>query len=351
MSALLRKSTLRLVLLFLASIYLFILAIELMKDGALALVPTAGMLIAPDDLTSSLGIGWLSAYVMMSGSPVAASALTFFDAQLIGRLSTFTMITGSRLGASFIVLLIGFVYLLRRRGGLENLEMGLMSLVVTGSTHLLALAPGLLALNYSVLPSVTLNSESSLLSATDAFVSPIISMFASLLPQWALFLLGLLIIVCSFALFDCCIPKVSLKESRFGQVSRLVYRPAIMFLLGAVITMLSMSVSVSLSILVPLSERGFVRQENVIPYIMGANITTFIDTLLAALLLENADAFAIVLIEILSVAIVSGIILLFCYRFYERTVVGFVGWIIGNPRHLSLSIAPIFIVPILLVIF
>jgi len=60
-----------------------------------------------------------------------------------------------------------------------------------------------------------------------------------------------------------------LKESQVGQVSRMVYKPMVMFALGAAITMVSMSVSVSLSILVPLSNRGIIRRENVIPYIMG----------------------------------------------------------------------------------
>lgn len=39
---------------------------------------------------NSLGFGWLFAYVIMSGSPVAV-ALTFFDVEAIDRLSTFTM--------------------------------------------------------------------------------------------------------------------------------------------------------------------------------------------------------------------------------------------------------------------
>ena len=63
-------------------------------------------------------------------------------------------------------------------------------------------------------------------------------------------------------------------------MARILYRPVVTFLLGALVTLLTMSVSLSLSILVPLSMRGYVRRENVIPYVMGANITTFIDTLI-----------------------------------------------------------------------
>ena len=121
-----------------------------------------------------------------------------------------------------------------------------------------------------------------------------------LLPAWAVFLVGLGISMVSFNLFDRCLPQATLKDSQVGWMSRLVYRPWVMFLLGCLITTISMSVSISLSILVPLSARGFVRRENVIPYIMGANITTFVDTLLAAVLLKNPEAFTIVLVVMVS---------------------------------------------------
>jgi Na+/phosphate symporter len=87
-----------------------------------------------------------------------------------------------------------------------------------------------------------------------------------------------------------------------------------MFLLGSAVTLLSMSVSVSVGLLVPLSARGYVRRENVIPYIMGANITTFIDTLIASILMNNPHSFTIVFVEMLSVSLVSLTVLTTLYR-------------------------------------
>jgi hypothetical protein len=60
----------------------------------------------------------------MSGSPVAASALTFLDAGIITAVQTFTMIIGSRMGASFIILFIGFIYVLARPQPLHQSEHG-----------------------------------------------------------------------------------------------------------------------------------------------------------------------------------------------------------------------------------
>ncbi|MFZ0544369.1 MAG: hypothetical protein WAM60_02960 [Candidatus Promineifilaceae bacterium] len=339
------------VALFVVSLFLFILAITLMKEGARELAPLVRDRFHVTNPANSLGFGWLFAYIVMSGSPVAAAALTFFDAGVIDKLGTFTMITGSRLGASFIVLFIGFVYVLRGRNRATSLSMGLLSLVVTGSTYLVGLGVGLLLLGSGRLDVVQLHSGALLTSITDFVFDPITAFFLSFLPRWTLFLVGFVIILVSFNLFDKCLPQMSLKESQVGRMSRLVYQPWVMFLLGASITLISMSVSVSLSILVPLSQRGFVRRENVIPYIMGANITTFVDTLLAAVLLNNPNAFTIVLTEMLSITIVSVIILIFFYRRYQSAMLDLVQSLTENNRNLAFFMVIILVVPIILLIF
>ena len=339
------------VALFGISIFLFILAITLMKEGARDLAPLVRDRFHVTNPANSLGFGWLFAYVVMSGSPVAAAALTFFDAGVIDQLGTFTMITGSRLGASFIVLFIGFVYILRGRNRGTSLSMGLLSLLVTGSTYLIGLAVGLFLLQRGWLDNIHLQSGAMLTSVTDYIFDPVTAVFLGIMPRWALFLAGFAIIMASFSLFDRCLPQMSLKESHVGRMSRLVYQPWVMFLLGAGITLISMSVSVSLSILVPLSQRGFVRRENVIPYIMGANITTFVDTLLAAVLLNNPPAFTVVLAEMLSITIVSFVILAFFYKLYQEKMLDIVNGITENTRILAIFMVTILIVPLILLFF
>ena len=336
--------------LFFVSLFFFIMAITLMKEGAKGLAPLVRDTFKVNTPANALGFGWLFAYLVMSGSPVAASALTFLDAEVITKYQAFAMITGSRLGASFIVLFIGFIYVMRGRNRASSLGMGLLSLTVTGTTYLIGLLIGTVILTTGVLDSVQLHSGAVLNGLTDLIFDPIVDFFSSFLPGWSLFFIGLGIILVSFNLFDRCLPEMSIKESNVGRVSRLVYRPWVMFLLGAGVTMISMSVSVSLAILVPLSHRGFVRRENVIPYIMGANITTFIDTLLAAVLLDNPDAFTVVFVEMLSITIVSAIILLTVYRPYERGMLRWSEWISANGRNLAIFMVTIFVIPIVLLL-
>ncbi len=335
---------------FTASLYLFVLAITLMKDGARGLAPLVRNFFAVSNPANSLGFGWLFAYIIMSGSPVAAAVLTLFDANVIDQLSAFAMITGSRLGASFIVLFIGFLYVLRGRNPATSLGMGLLALTVTATTYLPGFFVGAWILHTGLLDGVQLRSGALINSITELAVEPITRVVNSLLPEWAVFVVGLGIILLSFNLFDRCLPQRTLKESQVGWMSRLVYRPWVMFVVGALVTLISMSVSLSLSILVPLSTRGFVRRENVIPYIMGANITTFIDTLLAAVLLKNAAAFTIVFVEMFSITLMSIIILTLSYRLYQRTLLDFTAWVSARNRNLALFMVTILIVPIVLML-
>jgi sodium-dependent phosphate cotransporter len=336
--------------LFVVSLFLFVLAIMLMKDGARVLVPLVRDIFPINNMANSLGFGWLFAYIIMSGSPVAAAALTFFDAGVVDKLGAFAMITGSRLGASFIVLFIGFIYVLRGRDRATSLSMGLLPLSVTGTTYLAGLVIGTVLLQTRALDQVQLRSGMLLTSVIDLIFTPLVYVLTSFLPGWSLFVVGLGIIMLSFNLFDRCLPQMTVKESQVGHMSRLVYRRWVMFLLGAVITLISMSVSVSLSILVPLSNRGFIRRENVIPYIMGANITTFIDTLLASVLLDRPLAFTIVLVQMISITLVSSFILFTSYRRYERAMLDLVTWVTSDNRNLALFMIIIFVVPIILML-
>lgn len=334
--------------LFMLSLFLFTLAITLMKDGARSLAPLLQSTFSISNAANCLGFGWLFAYLIMSGSPVAAASLAFFDVGVIDQMGAFAMITGSRFGASFIVLFVGFLYVLRGRDRSTSLSMGLLSLMVTFTTYLPGFVLGAIFLQAGWLDALQPHTGALLHSIIDLAISPLAKLIATLLPNWMVFFAGLGVILLSFSLFDKCLPQMTLKESQFGQLSRLVFRPGVMFLLGALVTMISMSVSLSLSILVPLSARGFVRRENVIPYIMGANITTFIDTLLAAVLLRNSSAFTIIFAGILSITIISILILVTTYGRYRSAILNSVTWITAHNRNLAIFMVFIFILPVLL---
>jgi solute carrier family 34 (sodium-dependent phosphate cotransporter) len=290
----------------------------MVKEGAKPLAPVIRERFSVDSPASALGFGWLSASMVLSGSPVAATALAFLDARVLTPNESFAMIAGSRLGASFIVLLVGFVYVLRGRQREVSLGAGLTSLLVTQTMYIPVLAIGFYLLSRGWLQQWQIQASQSIISPLDLVFDPLIATLNQYFPTWVLFPIGFGMLFFSLWLFDHVLPDLHLEESQLGLVHHLLYRPVVTFALGAGITALTMSVSVSLSLLVPLSARGYIRRENIIPYIMGANITTFDDTLIAAALLANPAAVTVVLVQMVSVALVSLIILGIGFRFYER---------------------------------
>ena len=228
--------------------------------------------------------------------------------------------------------------------------MGLLSLIVTFTTYIPGFILGVIFLQFNWLDSLQPQFGGMLYSFIDLTIVPLAGLIATFIPNWLVFCVGLGFILLSFNLFDRCLPQEALKDSQLGRMSRLVFRPGVMFLLGALVTMVSMSVSLSLSILVPFSARGFIRRENVIPYIMGANITTFIDTLLAAVLLRNNSAFTIILVGMLSIAIISILILITANNRYRSLILNYVTWVISNNRNLAIFMVIIFALPLILVL-
>lgn len=332
-------------LVFTASILLFALGIVLMKDGARSLAPLIEGWLDLRRPLPSLAAGWLASMIIMSGSPIAAVALALLDSGLMTATSAFTMIMGSRFGASFIVLCVGFIYALRGRSLLNSLSMGLLSFAITISLHVIGLVPGIWLLQTDWLTRVPRPRGVAVTSVVDLLFEPVRLTLSGFVPQWSFFGIGFLFIMLSFALLDRALPTESLKAAHFDQIAQFVYRPSVMFLLGAVVTLISMSVSLSVSILVPLSDRGIIRRENVIPYIMGANITTFVDTLLASLLMETPQAFDVVLAEMVSVGVAALFILVFAFRPYEVAMETFVEWVTAHPSRVVLFLVVLFAVP------
>jgi len=338
-----------------AGVLIFILALWLLKKGASGLRPLMDHLQV-SGMVNTLGFGWLMAYVVLSGSPVAAISLTLFGGQLLSGVEAFAMITGSRLGASFIVLFVGFIYWLRGKQRGSSVSIGILSLLVTATIYLPAMGLGYIALNSHWLDKLQIGGGLQMTSFLAIIYDPIVDLLANQLhlPNFLIFVLGIGALLAAFKVFDQALPEIDPQSTRFSRITELVYRPIFMVLLGAGITFITLSVSVSISLLVPLAVKGYVRRENIIPYIMGANVTTFIDTLLAALLIPRPpgqlSAFLIVLTEMLSVAAISIVALVLNYPLYQRTIERVLELILHDNRTLAVFVGLIFVIPIILLL-
>jgi sodium-dependent phosphate cotransporter len=330
---------------FLAALFLFILAIQLMKEGADAMAPRLQGTFPVDNMVSTMGLGWLGAYLVLSGSPVAAAALSLFAAGAVTRAQTFTMLTGSRLGASFIVLLVGFLYAMRSKNRRESLGMGVLALSMTAVVYIPGMFLGYGLLKTGAFDGIKWQASSEVNTVIDAVWGPIVGLFDGSLPGPLLFPLGLAVILASFKLLDLVLP--SLDGDRHAESrSHWLRRPWPMFFLGMLAALLTLSVSVALTILVPLASKGYIDRREALPYIAGANITTLADTLVAAMILGNPIGVQVVLTQAIGVAVITLLLLAFAYRPLQRLVMGLDDWIVATTPRLATFVAILFVMPI-----
>lgn len=330
-----------------AAFFLFLLALRALVISAGALVDVLDALGAEGAL-NLVGLGWLGSYFVLSGSPIAATSLTLLDTGVLTQSEAFAQIVGSRIGASFIVLAVGFVYYLRGRGLADSVHVGVVTFLITTTTWVPVALLGLAALDGGWFDGVGFGAVAPLTALTDAIYDPLLERAQDVLPSGLLFAAAVFLLLAALRLFDRVLPSPENAGDRLGAAPGRLQGRWAMFALGAGVTLATLSVVVSLTLLVPMALRGTIRRDAIVPYVLGANITTFADTLFAAAALEHGGAATVVLTTMIFATLVALFVLAVIYRPYARGVLWAAHRISRNRHSLAGFIAVIIVVPLVL---
>lgn len=304
----------------LASLFLFVMMLSLVKEGIVVLAPS--LKYTNSGVLGGLGVGWIVALLTLNGSAMAATAVALFNADVIDGMTGFGMIHGSRLGAGLMVLLLGVLYQMQGAKRKEALTTGIETLLVAQTIHLPAFIIGYLLLSRNGVPDLPITQTAIGSSIFDFFLNKPLTLIESILPGWMLLPVGFVGLIYSFSLFDKAIKNtVSYQDaSFFERLPSWFYRPVTLFLIGLAVTAVTLSVAISLGLLTPLIARGIIHRRYALPYIMGAGVSTFIDTYFAASLLQDSAAQGMVMMVAGWVALVSLLVLLFAYQPYQNLI-------------------------------
>lgn len=335
---------------FVVALFFFVGALQLMKEGAASLdiLNSGGFLVK--NAGATLGLGWAGALFVLSGSPVAATALTLVAADSIGEVQGYTMLTGSRLGAAFVVLVVAVIYALRGGEGerFKPVSTAIMALSTTAVLYVPAAILGLFLLRAPFFSSLDIQFPGQFADLIDVIYGGMLDALASW-PPLIVFLGGLGVLLVSFKLIDAVIPE--LNEETLGERRiQWLRQKWTMFGLGCLVALVTMSVSVALTVLVPLVAKKYVKREDIVPYIMGANITTLGDTLLAAFALDSPAAVRIVLAGIVTTTILSLVALTFFYLPLRKLIFTLQRTILRSKPRLAAFTMALFLVPIVIVL-
>lgn len=325
----------------------FIFALQTLRAGAGGLKPVLDAIDA-QGTANIVGFGWLGSYLVLSGSPVAAIALSLFSKGVISDTETFAMINGSRMGASFIVLFVGFLYWVRGRRNPDGLYIGVVALLTAITLWGPVIPFGQLILREGWFDGVRFGSPGAVTSFIDVVYDPMVTRMADHLPRIVMFAIGIGVLLFAFALFDRALPNLEQPGPRFERASAILHQRYLMFVFGLIVTGMTLSVSLSLTILVPLTLKGYVKRDSIIPYVMGANIATWVDTLFAALLLDTPRAFTIVFVEMVTGAAVSLTVLVLFYGPYQRIILRVAHLATRDRRGFAIFLGALLLMPVAL---
>ena len=152
------------------------------------------------------------------------------------------------------------------------------------------------------------------------FISPWVEFLLKYIPAWLGFIAGIALLL--LALKNC---EKYLSAAFAGEVAGNLIRStfgstAKAFLAGLVFTMLVPSTSVMISMLIPLFTTGVIDDgRNILPYILGANIGTVFDVMIAALATGNPAAIGVWLVH-LTINVIGAIIFLPLVRPFSSSV-------------------------------
>lgn len=342
-------ASLRFALQVLATVALFLFAIRLLGATTDALTPLLGRALARVVVgdRSALGLSWLATYMLANGSLVAALSLSLFTADLIPPSQLFLMVIGSRLGAAAVVVFIGaFDYLNAELDTLrESTSLGLLTFLLTHSVYVPTLVVG-----YLSLPLVESVSETGGTTPGPVgvglpdLVTVATTGIVDLVGPGVAFALAFGCILLSLRLFDRLLDGVDKQRLRRRYITELSDK-WVSFTLGLVLTGVTTSVAFSLGVVVPLYNRGHIKRQEIMPFVLGANVGTLVDTLVVAAALDTPTGVAIVT-GVLALGFVSSAALLLVYPTYRGVVDAIQTEIVADPRYFAGFLATLVLVPL-----
>ncbi|WP_266077402.1 Na/Pi cotransporter family protein [Haladaptatus caseinilyticus] len=333
------------------TIGLFLFAVRLLGDTTHALSPLLRRSFQRVIVGNvpALGISWLAAYMVASGTIVAALALSLFDSNLITPTQLFLMIVGSRLGSAAIIVFIGaFDYINEEVGSLrESVRLGLLTFLLTHSVYLPAMALGYVLISVAF-PATSI--DESIFPAglrTPAVLSILTGGILESVGSGAAFVIAIAALLLSMRSFDRILKRVNKRKLRARYLSRLSDKWT-SFGLGLVVTSLTTSVAFSLGVVVPLYNRGHINRNEIVPYILGANIGTLVDTLIIAIAL-NTSIGALIVVLLLATGLVVTVLCLLLFPTYSRFVDTLQDGVIESDGYVVGFLLSLLILPLLLV--
>jgi sodium-dependent phosphate cotransporter len=279
-----------------------------------ALAETIVLLIR--DTTSAVFAGWISTALLHSSGAFDSIIVAFTSSGVMPLNLSVATIIGAEIGTTVTPFLISVIERFKGQGNQDASFTVTMSHVLYNLFTLMLFYP--LELFFGVFTKIAengtqifvkvtwLNAVPDLLDVITPWVDPLLG----IIPPWMGLILGGLILIIALGTVEKYMTAIFSMPRSWNLIRSTFTRPRRAFIAGFLFTLLVPSTTVMVSLLVPLATSGVIRADYyILPYILGANIGTVFDVMIAALATGDPISLGVWLVH-LTINLIGALIFL-----------------------------------------
>ena len=300
----------------LTAVYFFIASVSLIKSSACALGSdlAKSILFIVKDTTSGVFAGWLTTAILHSSGAFDSIIVAFVSSQIMPINLAVATLIGAEIGTTITPLLVATFGYIREKNKLLSSYYVTMSHFLYNLLTLMIFYPLELFFGFFTKISVLGSSlfvKMEWLDLIPSFVdtiTPWIPILIRHIPPWITLIMGGVTIILSLWGLERYMTALFSMPKSWNLIRGTFMKPFRAFLAGLLFTILVPSTTVMVSILVPLAASGVISAEYyILPYVLGANIGTVFDVMLAALATGNPVSLGVWLVH-LSINVFGAVI-------------------------------------------
>ena len=341
------------------SIYFFISAIVLVKNSAkvvgVALAETIVLIIR--DTTSAVFAGWISTALLHSSGAFDSIICAFTSSGVMPLNLSVATIIGAEIGTTVTPFLISVLERLKGKGESRAAFNVTMSHVLYNLFTLAIFYPMELFFgtfskiaewgSHQFVKITWLNAVPDLLDTITPWVKPLLGYIG----PWAGLVGGGMLLLVALGAVEKYMTAIFSMPRSWNLIRSTFTRPKRAFLAGFIFTLLVPSTTVMVSLLIPLATSGVIKAEYyILPYILGANIGTVFDVMIAAMATGDPIALGVWLVH-LTINVVGAMLFTPILDPFARLTTRVADYVSKDPKTTLIITALFHIIPASIILY
>jgi solute carrier family 34 (sodium-dependent phosphate cotransporter) len=343
----------------LTALYFFISAIMLIKEsaGMMAEMLAEKIVLVIRDTTSAVFAGWIGTALLHSSGAFDSIVVAFVSSGAMPLGLAVSTIIGAELGTTVTPFLISVLNQVRKKEHQDAAFNVTLTHVIYNLCTLAIFYPAELffgTLTWIALQGSNIFVKAPWLNAVPDVLdvaTPWVPVLLEYIPPWAGVLVGAVMLVLALNGVEKYMTEIFNMPRSWNLIRATFQHPYRAFLAGFLFTLLIPSTTVMVSLLVPLATSGVIGAEfYILPYILGANIGTIFDVMVAAMATGDPVAMGVWLVH-LSVNLIGALIFLPLMKPFSKMIKKTSDTVAASPKLTLIVTAVFHLIPAAIILF